>query len=152
MSQNSGPFLVSSHGHPGFNPRPPPSSSSSSSKRISNGLMTSSSPGNTSMGPNMGLSSSPSSMRPGGPMGPMKPGSMSMGPMDKSNQMSYSNRYSRKPWPVTRSMHGKNCKLMKNFNIKLYLNFQIKAYVDMMIMKLHIFVQIFQVIVDQWMV
>jgi hypothetical protein len=70
--------------------------------------MTSSSPGNTSMGPNMGLSSSPSPMRPSGSMGPipMKPGGMGMSPMDKSNSMSYSNRYSRKPWPMTRSMHG----------------------------------------------
>ncbi len=112
MSQNSGPFLVSSHGHPGFNPRPS-SSSSSSSKRISNGLMTGSSPGSTSMGPNMGLSSSP--MRPAGSMGVMKPGSVSMGPMDKSNTMSYSNRYSRKPWPMPpRSIHGKNFNLLKN--------------------------------------
>ena len=104
MSQNSGPFLASSHGHPGFNPRPP---TSASSKRISNGLMSSPNPGNPSMGPNMALSSSPSPMRPGGSMGPMKPGSMSMGPMDKSNSMPYNNRYSRKPWPVTRSMHEK---------------------------------------------
>ncbi len=117
MSQNSGPFLVTSHSHPGFNPRP--LSSSSSSKRISNGLMTSSSPGNTSVGPNMGLSSSPSSMRPGGgSMGPMKPGSMGMSPMDKSNSMSYSNRYSRKPWPVQRSMHGKDLNLIKISNYK----------------------------------
>ncbi|CAF4598514.1 unnamed protein product, partial [Rotaria socialis] len=116
MSQNSGPFLVSSHGHPGFNPRPPPPpppppqppSSSGPSKRISNGLMTGSSPGNPSMGPNMGLTSSPSPMRSAGSMGPMKPGSMGMSPMDKSNSMSYSNRYSRKPWPMSRSIHDKN--------------------------------------------
>ncbi|CAF1365338.1 unnamed protein product [Adineta steineri] len=110
MSQNSGPFLVSSHGHPGFNPRPPPSSStasSTSSKRISNGLMTGPSPGNTSMGPNMGLSSSPSPMRSAASMGPMKPGSVGMASMDKSNSMPYSNRYSRKPWSMTRSIHGK---------------------------------------------
>jgi hypothetical protein len=106
MSQNSGPFLVSSHGHPGFNP--------SSSKRISNGLMPGTSPGNTSIGPNMVLSSSPSPMRPGVSMGSMKPGSVSMGPMDKSNPMSYSNRYSRKPWPIPRSIHGKNSNLLKN--------------------------------------
>jgi hypothetical protein len=120
MSQNSGPFLVSSHGHPGFNPRAP---SSSSSKRISNGLMTSSSPGNPPIGPNMALSSSPSPMRPVGSMVPMKPGSMGMNPMDKSNSMtySYSNRYSRKPWPVTRSMNGKDLKVFKNLEIKTFL-------------------------------
>lgn len=113
MSQSSGPFLVSSHGHPGFNPRPS-SSVSSSSKRISNGLMTSASPGNVPMPPNMGLPSSPSTMRPGGPMGQMKPGGMGMSPMDKSNSMPYSSRYSRKPWPMTRSMHGKRSNLFRN--------------------------------------
>ncbi|CAF3684085.1 unnamed protein product, partial [Rotaria sp. Silwood1] len=114
MSQNSGPFLVSSHGHPGFNPRPqpppppppPPSSSlSSSSKRISNGLIGSSSPGTTSIGPNMGLSSSPSPMRSTGSIGPMKTSGINMGPMDKSNTMPYSNRYSRKAWPMSRNIH-----------------------------------------------
>ena len=72
--------------------------------------MAGSSPVNTSMG----LSSSPSSMRPGGSMNVMKPGSVSMGPMDKSNSMSYSNRYSRKPWPMQqqRSMHGKYFNLL----------------------------------------
>jgi hypothetical protein len=78
--------------------------------------MTSSSPGNTSMAPHMGLSPSPSPMRPSGSMIPMKPGSMSMGPMDKSNTMSYSNRYSRKPWPVSRSMNGKDFNLFKKIN------------------------------------
>jgi hypothetical protein len=120
MSQNSGPFLVSSHSHPGFNPRPP---SSVPSKRISNGLMSGSSPGNTSMGPNMGLSSSPAPMRSGGSMGPMKPSSVGMGPpMDKSNSMSYSNRYSRKPWPVPRSIHGKQLNLLKKLKTKIFLN------------------------------
>lgn len=110
MAQNSGPFVASSHGHPGFNPRPPPPpsipSSSSSSKRLSNGLMPGSSPVNPPMGPNMGLSSSPSPMRSAVSMGPMKPGGMGMIPMDKSNSMSYSNRYSRKPWPMPRSIQG----------------------------------------------
>ena len=114
MSQNSGQFLVSSHGHPGFNPRPPLSGAatgSASSKRMSNGIMPGTSPGNTSMGPNMGLSSSPSSMRSAGSMGAMKPGGVGMGPMDKSNSMPYPNRYSRKPWPMARSMHGKKINL-----------------------------------------
>lgn len=110
MSQNTGPFLVSSHGHPGFNPRPPPTSTlppSSSSKRMSNGFMSGSSPGNTSLGPNMGLPPSPAAMRPVGSMGPMKTGGVGMSPMDKSNTMSFSNRYSRKAWPMARSVHGK---------------------------------------------
>ena len=68
---------------------------------------------NTSMGPNMGLSSSPSSMRPIGSMGPMKPGSGGMVPMDKSNSMPYSSRYSRKPWPMPRGIHGMNFKFLK---------------------------------------
>ncbi|CAF5165187.1 unnamed protein product, partial [Rotaria sp. Silwood1] len=91
-------------------PPPPPSSSSlsSSSKRISNGLIGSSSPGTTSIGPNMGLSSSPSPMRSTGSIGPMKTSGINMGPMDKSNTMPYSNRYSRKAWPMSRNIHDKN--------------------------------------------
>ena len=147
MSQSSGPFLVSSHGHPGFNPRPS-SSASSSSKRISNGLMTSSSPGNPPMPPNMGLPPSPSTMRPAGPMVPMKPGGMGMSPMDKSNSMPYPNRYSRKPWPMTRSMHGKRSNLsLADENV---LQFQRKVFVDMMIMKLLIFVLACPVTLVQW--
>jgi hypothetical protein len=57
-------------------------------------------------------------MRPSVSMGPMKPGGMGMSPMDKSNSMSYSNRYSRKPWPMTRSMHGKRLKSFINFEKK----------------------------------
>jgi hypothetical protein len=62
----------------------------------------------------MGLSSSPSPMRPGGSMVPMKPGGVGMSPMDKSNSMSYSNRYSRKPWPMPRSIHGNDSYVFKN--------------------------------------
>jgi hypothetical protein len=107
MSQNSGPFLASSHGHPTFNPRLP-SSSSPSLKRPANGPMSigiGNSP-NTSIGPNMNVSPSPSLMRPSNSMGPMKPGTIGMNPMEKSNSMPYSNRYTRKPWPMTRSIHG----------------------------------------------
>jgi hypothetical protein len=113
MSQNSGPFLVSSHGHPAFNPRavppPPPSSSStiSSSKRNSNGLMSGTNAGNPSINSNMAVGSSPSQMRSGGSMGPMKPGTGSLGPMEKSNSMPYPSRYNRKAWPIARSINGK---------------------------------------------
>jgi len=76
---------------------------------------------NTSVGPNMNVSSSPSLMRPSNSMGPMKPATVGMNPMDKSNSMPYSNRYSRKPWPVTRSMHGKDLIFLKNLEIKTFL-------------------------------
>lgn len=110
MSQNSGPFLASSHGHPSFNPRLPSSSSSSSMspslKRPGNSPMSMNNLPNTSIGPNMNVSSTSSSMRPSNSMGPMKPGTAGMNPMDKSNSMPYSARYTRKAWPMTRSMHG----------------------------------------------
>ncbi len=46
MSQNSGPFLVSSHGHPAFNPR----LSSPSLKRTGNGSLPIGNSPNTSIG------------------------------------------------------------------------------------------------------
>lgn len=117
MSQNSGPFLVSSYAHPGFNPRaaapPPPSAQSpvvagGPSKRMSNGMMVAPNPGSPAMASNMPINASPSPMRPGQSMGPMKPGGPPLGPIDKSNSMPYSSRYSRKAWPMTRSINGKN--------------------------------------------
>lgn len=108
MSQNSGPFLASSHGHPSFNPRLPSTSSLPPSlKRPANGPMSIGNVSNTSVGSNMNISLSPSSMRPSSSMGPMKPGTVGMNPMDKSNSMPYSSRFPRnKAWPMTRSMHG----------------------------------------------
>jgi hypothetical protein len=118
MSQNSGPFLVSSHGHPSFNPRLPSSSISPSLKRPGNGPMSMSIGNlpNTSIGSNMNVSPSPSSMRPSNSMGPLKPGTVGMNPMDKSNSMPYSSRYTRKAWPMTRSIHGIYLHILKKLN------------------------------------
>ena len=107
MAQNTGAFVVSSHGHQTYNPRatvpPPQAIPTGPSKRMSNGMMPG--PPNPSMPPNM-VHMSPSQMRPMGSMGPMKPGTAGIGPMDKSNSMSYSSRYGRKAWPMSRSMNG----------------------------------------------
>jgi hypothetical protein len=115
MSQNSGPFLPSAHGHSSFNPRLPPAS-----KRISNGPMSVGNSPNTSIGPNMNLSSSsPSSLiRASNSIGPMKPGTVGMNPMDKSNSMPYSSRYTRKGWPMPRSIHGMCLNVLKKYQYK----------------------------------
>lgn len=104
MSQNSGPFLVSSHGPPGFNPRLPTSASSPLLKRPTNGPMPMGNPTNTSMAANMNIP--PASMRTSTSMGTLKSSNVTMNPMDKTNSMPYSSRYTRKPWPISRSING----------------------------------------------
>lgn len=121
MSQNSGPFLVSSYSHPGFNPRaaapappsvPSPGVAGGAPKRISNGMMVPPNPGS----PAMPMNASPSPMRPGQAMGPMKPAGPPLGPMDKSNTMPYPSRYGRKVWPVTRSVNGETNRSLALFS------------------------------------
>jgi hypothetical protein len=68
---------------------------------------------NTSLGPNMNVSPSPATMRPSNSMGPLKPGPVSMNPIDSSNSMPYSSRYTRKVWPMSRSFHGIYLQILK---------------------------------------
>ncbi|CAF1007774.1 unnamed protein product [Rotaria sordida] len=103
------PFLVSSHGPPGFHPRLQSSSSSSPTlKRTINGPLSVSNSPNTSINTNMNVSTSPSLMRSSNSMGTLKSTNVSINPMDKSNTMPYSSRYTRKAWPMSRSIHDKN--------------------------------------------
>lgn len=106
MSQNSGSFLVPSHGHASFNPRMPSSSMSPSLKRPGNGPMSLGNVPNPSLGPNMNVPPSNATMRPSNSMGPLKPPAIPMNSMEKSNSMPYSSRYPRKTWLTSRSMHG----------------------------------------------
>ncbi|CAF4715646.1 unnamed protein product [Rotaria sp. Silwood1] len=108
MSQNSGPFLVSSHGPPGFHPRLPLSSSTPALKRTSNGPLSIGNPPNTSINTNMNVSTSSPLMRSSNSMGTLKSTNINMNPLDKSNTMPYSSRYTRKPWPMSRNIHEKN--------------------------------------------
>jgi hypothetical protein len=71
---------------------------------------------NTSLGPNMNVTPSPPMMRPSNSMAPMKPGTVGMNPMDKSNSMPYSSRYTRKVWPMARSFHGIYLSILKRLN------------------------------------
>ncbi|CAM4762205.1 unnamed protein product [Rotaria magnacalcarata] len=106
MAQNAGPFLASPHVPPGFNARLPTSTSSPLLKRTTNGPVSIGNPPNTSMGSNMNVP--PSSMRSSNSMGTLKSSSISMNPMDKSNPMPYSSRYTRKAWPMSRNINDKN--------------------------------------------
>ncbi|CAF3195510.1 unnamed protein product [Rotaria sp. Silwood2] len=108
MSQNSGPFLVSSHGPPGFHPRLPSSSSSPTLKRTSNGPLSIGNSPNTSMSTNLNVSTPPSLIRSSNSMGTLKSTNVNMNPMDKSNSMPYTSRYTRKAWPMSRNIHDKN--------------------------------------------
>ncbi|CAF3512088.1 unnamed protein product [Adineta steineri] len=106
MSQNSGPFLVSSHGHPAYNPRLP---SSSSSKRIGSSPISTSHSSSTSTGSNMNIPSIHPTMRSNNSMGSMKSSPINMNPLDKSNSLPYSSRYNtRKTWSMPRNFHDKN--------------------------------------------